>query len=49
MWTWQVELNDILTTLTIVTIVAGVGYKVLVLPLLEKLDLQRMQDNLMFH
>lgn len=47
MWTWQFELNDILTTLTIVSIVAGIGYKVLVIPLLEKLDLQRMQDNLM--
>lgn len=48
MWTWQFELNDILTTLSIVSIVAGIGYKVLVIPLLEKLDLQRMQDNLMF-
>ena len=48
MWTWQFELNDILTTLTIVSIVAGIGYKVLVIPLREKLDLQRMQDNLMF-
>ena len=47
MWTWQFELNDILTTLTIVSIVAGIGYKVLVIPLLEKLDLQRLQDNLM--
>jgi hypothetical protein len=49
MWTWQFELNDILTTITIVSVVAGLGYKVLVIPLLEKLDLQRMQDNLMFH
>lgn len=48
MWTWKFELNDILTTLTIVSIVAGIGYKVLVIPLLEKLDLQRMQDTLMF-
>jgi hypothetical protein len=47
MWTWQFELNDILTTLTIVSIVAGIGHKVLVIPLLEKLDLQRMQDTLM--
>ena len=47
MWTWQFELNDILTTLSIVGVVAGLGYKVLVIPLLEKLDLQRMQDNLM--
>lgn len=47
MWTWQFELNDILTTLSIVGLVAGLGYKVLVIPLLEKLDLQRVQDNLM--
>lgn len=48
MWTWQFELSDILTTLTIIVTVAGIGYRVLVLPLLEKQDLQRMQDNLMF-
>ena len=47
MWTWQFGLNDILTALSIVGVVAGLGYKVLVIPLLEKLDLQRMQDNLM--
>ena len=48
MWTWQFELNDILTTLTIVGIVAGAGYRWLIIQLLEKLDLQKMQDNLMF-
>lgn len=48
MWTWQFQLNDILTTLTIVGVVAGAGYRLLIIPLLEKLDLQRMQDNLMF-
>ena len=48
MWNWQFELNDILTTLTIVGVVAGAGYRLLIIPLLEKLDLQRMQDNLMF-
>lgn len=48
MWTWQFELNDILTTLTIVGVLAGAGYKMLIIPLLEKIDLQRMQDNLMF-
>ena len=47
MWTWQFELNDILTTLTIVGIVAGAGYRLLIIPLLEKLELQRLQDNLM--
>ncbi len=48
MWTWQFGLN-ILTTLSIVSIVAGLGYKVLDLfPFLRKLDLQRIQDNLVF-
>ena len=47
-WTWQFQLDDILTTLTIVGVVAGAGYRLLIIPLLEKLDLQRMQDNLMF-
>ena len=48
MWTWQFELNDVLTTLTIVSIVAGFTYKVLLLPLLEKRDLQHLQDTLVF-
>lgn len=48
MWTWQFQLDDILTTLTIVSIVAGLTYKVLVLPLLEKRDLQHLQDTLVF-
>lgn len=48
MWTWQFQLDDILTTLTIVSIVAGFIYKVLVLPLLEKRDLQHLQDTLVF-
>lgn len=48
MWTWQFELNDILTTLTIVGVVAGAGYRLLIIPLLQQLDSQRMQDNLIF-
>lgn len=48
MWTWQFQLDDILTTLTIVSVVAGLTYKVLVLPLLEKRDLQHLQDTLVF-
>lgn len=48
MWTWKFELSDILTTLTIIVSVSGIGYRVLILPLLEKQDLQRIQDNLMF-
>lgn len=48
MWNWQFELNDILTTLTIVGVVAGAGYRLLIIPLLQQLDSQRMQDNLIF-
>lgn len=48
MWAWQFELNDILTTLTIVGVVAGAGYRLLIVPLLQQLDSQRMQDNLIF-
>jgi len=48
MWTWQFELNDILTTLTIVGVVAGAGYRLMIIPLLQQLDAQRMQDNLIF-
>ena len=48
MWTWQFQLDDILTTLTIVSVVAGLTYKVLILPLLEKRDLQHLQDTLVF-
>ena len=48
MWTWQFELSDVLTTLTIVGIVAGAVYKVFIIPLLQQLDSQRMQDNLVF-
>ena len=48
MWTWQFELNDILTTLTIVGVVAGAGYRLLIIPLLQQLDSQRMQDNSYF-
>ncbi len=48
MWNWQFELNDVLTTLTIVGVVAGAGYRLLIVPLLQQLDSQRMQDNLIF-
>ena len=42
MWTWQFELNDILTTLSIVVIIGGASYRLLILPLLlrtkERMD-----------
>lgn len=42
MWTWQFELNDILTTLSIVVIIGGASYRILILPILlrnkERMD-----------
>lgn len=42
MWTWQFELNDILTTLSIVVIIGGASYRLLILPILlrnkERMD-----------
>ena len=41
-WTWQFELNDILTTLSIVVIIGGASYRLLILPILlrnkERMD-----------
>lgn len=48
MWTWQFELNDILTTLTIVAVIGGASYKLLILPILTRISDERMQDNLLF-
>lgn len=47
-WTWQFELNDILTTLTIVGLVSGALYRLLVLPLLNRIEAQRIQDSISF-
>lgn len=47
-WTWQFELNDILTTLTIVGLVSGALYRLLILPLLNKIEAQRIQDSISF-
>ncbi len=38
MWTWQFGLNDILTTATIVSIVCGAGYRVLVSPMNDRMN-----------
>lgn len=48
MWTWQFELNDILTTLSIVAIIGGASYRLLILPILTRISDERMQDNLIF-
>ena len=48
MWTWQFEMNDILTTLSIVAIIGGASYRLLILPILTRISDERMQDNLIF-
>ena len=48
MWTWQIELNDILTTLSIVAIIGGASYRILIVPILTRISDERMQDNLIF-
>ena len=48
MWTWQFELNDILTTLSIVVIIGGASYRLLILPILTKNEerMSRLNDTL---
>ena len=48
MWTWQFQLDDILTTLSIVAIIGGASYRLLIVPILTRLSDERMQDNLIF-
>lgn len=48
MWTWQFQLDDILTTLTIVGLIGGASYRLLILPILTRISEERMQDNLIF-
>lgn len=48
MWTWTFELADVLTTLTIISIACAGIYKLIILPFLQKLDTQRVQDRTFF-
>lgn len=48
MWTWQFKLDDILTTLSIVAIIGGASYRLLIVPILTRISDERMQDNLIF-
>ena len=48
MWTWQFQLDDILTTLSIVAVIGGASYRLLILPILTRISDERMQDNLIF-
>ena len=49
MWTWEFELSDILTTLSIVVLIGGVIYNLFILPILTRLGDERMQDTLLFN
>ena len=48
MWTWQFQLDDILTTLTIVGLIGGVSYRLLIFPLLTKYEerMNRLNETL---
>lgn len=48
MLTWQFQLEDILTTLSIMVLIGGASYRLLILPILTHLGDERMQDNLLF-
>ena len=48
MWTWKFELSDILTTLSIVVLIGGASYRLLILPILTHMGDERMQDYLLF-
>ena len=49
MWTWKFELSDILTTLSIVVLIGGASYRLLILPILTHMGDERMQDTLLFN
>lgn len=48
-WTWQFQLDDILTTLTIVGLIGGASYRLLILPILTKNEerMSRLNDTLL--
>ena len=48
MWTWQFQLDDILTTLTIVGFIGGASYRLLILPVLSQNEerMNRLNETL---
>lgn len=48
MWTWQFQLDDILTTLTIVGLIGGASYRLLILPILTQNEerMNRLNETL---
>lgn len=49
MWKWEFELSDILTTLSIVALIGGLIYNLFILPILNRIGDERMQDTLLFN
>lgn len=47
-WTWQFQLEDVLTTLTIVGVIGGASYRLLILPILTQNEerMSRLNDTL---
>lgn len=47
-WTWQFQLDDILTTLTIVGLIGGASYRLLILPVLTQNEerMNRLNETL---
>lgn len=48
MWSWQFQLDDILTTLTIVGLIGGASYRLLILPVLTQNEerMNRLNETL---
>lgn len=48
MWTWQFQLDDILTILSIVGLIGGASYRLLILPILTKNEerMNRLNETL---
>ena len=44
MWTWSFELADVLTTLTIISTLGGLGYYLVIGPFLQRLKEDREND-----
>ena len=49
MWKLEFELSDILTTLSIVALIGGLIYNLFILPILNRIGDERMQDTLLFN
>lgn len=48
MWTWSFELADVLTTLTIMSMLGGMAYHLIIRPFLQRLEEDRINDRTFF-